>query len=85
MRHGVGQGVAVPWCDGCDRFYNPSSLAPDGTCAQCGRFIASPDDEPDEDEGSGRAPWHFYVLIVALVVYLGWRAVQGISWVVHHI
>ncbi|HYI61020.1 MAG TPA: hypothetical protein VEW93_04360 [Acidimicrobiales bacterium] len=74
----------MPWCDGCDRFYNPSSLAMDGTCKECGAFIASPDDEPDR-ERSGRAPWHFYVLMVALVVYLGWRLIQGIGWVVTHI
>ncbi len=30
-----------------------------------------------------RAPWHFYLLIIALVVYLGWRLVQGIAWVAH--
>lgn len=71
----------MPWCDGCDRFYKPGSLAPDGTCIHCGAFIASPDDEPDRaDDGPSRAPWHFYLLIVAVVVYLGWRLVQGIVW-----
>lgn len=75
---GLGQGVEVPWCEGCDRFYNPSTLAPDGTCRECGRFIASPDDEP-EDGTSSRAPWHFYVLVVAVVVYLGWRLIQGVD------
>ncbi|WCO65051.1 hypothetical protein PO878_11130 [Iamia majanohamensis] len=74
----------MPWCDGCDRFYKPGSLAPDGTCVHCGRFIASPDDEPDEPtDGPSRAPWHFYLLIVAVVVYLGWRLVQGIAWLAH--
>lgn len=73
----------MPWCEGCDRFYKPGSLAPDGTCVQCGAFIASPEDEPEEDEEGKRAPWHFYVLIVAIVVYLGWRLIQGIAWVVH--
>lgn len=75
---GLGQGVAVPWCEGCDRFYNPSTLAPDGTCRECGRFIASPDDEPD-DQPPPKAPWHFYLLVVAVVVYLGWRAIQGLD------
>lgn len=74
----------MPWCDGCDRFYNPGSLASDGTCRQCGAFIASPDDEPD-DTGSGRAPWHFYLLLAALVVYLGYRLLQGIGWVIQRI
>jgi len=29
-----------------------------------------------------RAPWHFWVLLAAVVVYLGWRLVQGVAWVV---
>ena len=67
----------MPWCETCDRFYNPSSVAPDGTCLRCGRFIA----EPDESE-STKAPWHFWVLVVALVAYLGWRLVEVIIWAV---
>jgi membrane protein DedA with SNARE-associated domain len=27
-------------------------------------------------------PWHFWLLIVALVIYLGWRLVQGFEWLV---
>ncbi len=73
------QCVPVPWCETCDRFYNPRSLAPDGTCMTCGRFIADPD---DEKETSGKAPWHFWILVAALVLYLGWRLVQVIIWAV---
>lgn len=67
----------MPWCETCDRFYNPSSLAPDGTCAKCGRFIADPADEVDE---SSKVPWHFWVLVAALVVYLGWRFAEFVAW-----
>lgn len=74
----------MPWCEGCDRFYNPSTLGPDGTCQTCGRFIASPDDEPDEEESS-KAPWHFYLLVIVVVVYLGWRLLQGIDWFIRWI
>ena len=69
----------MPWCDTCDKFYNPNSMAPDGTCMKCGTFIASPADEKGTDKQ--RAPWHFYLLLVALVVYLGYRLFQGIVWV----
>ncbi len=31
------------------------------------------------------APWHFKVLIGATAVYLGYRALQGIGWVAHHL
>lgn len=67
--------VAVPFCEDCDKFWSPNSMPPDGTCPSCGRSIAEP-------PASRRAPWHFWVLVAALVVYLGWRAVQGIEWVV---
>ena len=30
------------------------------------------------------APWHFKLLLVALVLYLGYRAYQGIAWLAHH-
>ena len=76
----------MPWCDGCDRFYNPNSLRPDGTCPDCGRTVgeegvrpvaAATAPEPDAPP----APWHFKLLVVAVVVYLGWRLVEGIGWV----
>ena len=67
----------MPWCETCDRFYNPNSLASDGTCTTCGQFIAEPPKEGEEDT---KVPWHFWVLVAALVLYLGWRLVQTIIW-----
>jgi hypothetical protein len=67
----------VPWCETCGRFYNPGSVAPDGTCVHCGRFISDPATAAEESPG---VPWHFWVLVVALVVYLGWRLVEFIAW-----
>jgi len=64
----------MPWCDDCDRFYNPSTLAEDGTCPE-GHHVAEPPEEPD-----AKIPWHFWLLVIALVIYLGWRLVQGIGW-----
>lgn len=46
------------------------------------------DFDEDEEDGGGavrRAPWHFKLLAVGTVVYLGWRAYQGIGWLVHHV
>ncbi len=43
-------------------------------------------DEPGaagDDEIDTSTPWHFKVLLVALVIYLGWRLVQGVLWVTH--
>ena len=68
----------MPWCETCNRFYNPGSLAPDGTCATCGRFIA----DPADDEDDTKVPWHFWLLVGALVIYLGWRLIEVIIWAV---
>ena len=65
----------MPWCEHCNRFYNPPSMLPGGECPRCGRVIAAPK----------RAPWHFYVLVSAATIYLGYRAFQGIEWVAHRL
>jgi hypothetical protein len=62
----------VPQCTTCDRFYNPNTLRPDGTCPTCGDQLGEPITR-FEREG---APWHFKLLVGVTVVYLGWRFVQ---------
>jgi hypothetical protein len=64
----------MPWCEDCAKFWNPNSMPPDGSCPTCGRMIAEPP--------STRVPWHFWLLLAALVLYLGWRLVQGFQWLV---
>jgi hypothetical protein len=71
----------MPWCETCSRFLNPNSLNPDGSCPSCGRVVAEPA-TTDAAEVQAKAPWHFKLLLVAVVVYLTWRIVQMISWVV---
>jgi hypothetical protein len=46
-----------------------------GECPTCGRVIT---------EVAG-APWHFKLLVVAVALYLGYRAWQGVDWVVHRL
>jgi hypothetical protein len=83
----------VPWCPDCDRFYNPNTLEPDGSCPTCGRTLGG--DHPQaggsepKPEKIGRfrdepTPWHFKVLVGLVSVYLSFRLVQGIVWVGHH-
>ena len=69
----------MPWCQECDRFVTPTSLGDGGACPRCGHALelAAEDDTP--------VPWHFKLLLVATVLYLGWRAVQGVVWVVAHV
>jgi hypothetical protein len=63
----------MPWCEDCARFFTPTSMGPGGECPVCGRTIGEPP----------KAPWHFKLLFVLTAVYLGWRLVQGITWLAH--
>ena len=62
----------MPWCEPCGRFFNPNSLNPDGTCPVCHKVLADPPE-------TVKVPWHFWVLLVAVVLCLGWRAIQLIG------
>jgi len=44
-----------------------------------------PDDPAEEQAPAEGAPWHFKVLLGALGLYLAWRGVQGVGWLVHHV
>ncbi len=78
----------MPWCDDCAKFWNPPSLR-DGHCPTCGAALAAGSrgsaGAPSPDVERTKAPWHFKLLLVALVLYLSYRAVQGVVWVVHHV
>ncbi|MDP9420109.1 MAG: hypothetical protein M3P53_08185 [Actinomycetota bacterium] len=67
----------MPWCDGCSRFWTTDALPHDRSCPSCGATL--PEGVGGEDE---KAPWHFKLLVAAVVVYLSWRAVQMITRVV---
>lgn len=43
----------------------------DGTCPTCGRVVEEPTGPDDEDDE--KAPWHFKLLVVMLIVYLVYR------------
>jgi len=64
----------MPWCEDCSKFWNPNTIPPDGTCPTCHRIIADPPDT--------RVPWHFWLLVAGLVLYLGWRVIQGFQWLI---
>jgi len=70
----------VPWCDGCSRFLNPNTLRTDGTCPQCESLVADP--TKARDDTPVKAPWHFKLLVLVTVVYLGWRLIQMIGWLI---
>ncbi len=59
---------AQAWCEACGAWREEDE------CPSCGQLLL--DEEPPP------IPWHFKFLVVATVLYLGWRAVQGILWLV---
>ena len=65
----------MPWCEECAKFWTPTSLDTDGSCPACGRTIAVATPEP-------KAPWHFKLLVGAVIVYLAYRAVQLVEWLI---
>ena len=73
----------MPWCERCERFYNPNSLNANGTCKACGRQVAEPEEIARLAEA--KAPWHFKLLVAATAAYLGWRLLQGIDWVIQQV
>jgi len=80
----------MPWCEPCGRFYTPSTLDREGDCPS-GHHVADPDAAPPFVQSTAparqdapaeervKAPWHFWLLVAAVVIYLGWRLVQGIG------
>jgi hypothetical protein len=42
-------------------------------------------EEDADDEEPIPLPWHFKLLVGAIALYLGWRAFQGVEWVVRQL
>jgi hypothetical protein len=74
----------MPWCAHCDRFLSPPTVQGDGTCPSCGRQVepAPAGTDGATTEKPVALPWHLKLLAGAAAVYLGWRAWQGIAWLV---
>ena len=71
----------MPWCEPCGRFLSPNTVREDGSCPACGEVL----EQPSAVTTRTKVPWHFWLLVAALVVYLGWRAVQGLGWLAGHV
>ena len=75
----------MPWCGPCQRYFAPPALNADGTCPACGEAVDVGDVAEEIAEGgeapeqAERAPWHFWAVVVATVVYVGWRIVQLVA------
>lgn len=81
----------MPWCGGCDRYWTPTSLHDDGTCPSCGASVDEAavatrrEAQAEEVAGDRKVPWHFWVMLVAVVGYLGWRLLEGVVWLLQQL
>ncbi len=90
----------MPFCEACDRHWTPTSMRADGSCPTCSRVLPLVEtsrppaaDEAGEpgvvgeaaDVEGPSAPWHFKVMLLALAIYLAWRGVQGVGWLLQHL
>jgi hypothetical protein len=64
----------MPWCDDCSAHRRVVELGEGGACPGCGREL---------DTTPLHTPWHFKLLVFSLVIYLGYRAFQGVAWLVN--
>ncbi len=72
----------MPWCDSCDVYLAPNTVTADGHCPTCESQVDAADAGNDT---TGKVPWHFWLVVVALVAYLGWRVIVGIGWLLERI
>jgi uncharacterized paraquat-inducible protein A len=68
--------ATATWCEQCQHALEPEELTDEGACPTCGTVLRL-ERRP--------VPWTFKLMLVATVVYLGYRAYQGVGWLVHHL
>ena len=61
-------------CPFCLQIVDYKRNAKSEAAAARGEDIAAPDEVA--------TPWHLKLLLAAAAIYLGWRAVQGVEWVI---
>lgn len=69
----------MPWCEDCSKYWAPTALEADGTCPSCRRPVGEHERTAAQLADDESTPWHFKLLVVMVVVYLGWRVVQLVT------
>lgn len=74
----------MPWCDPCSQFQTPTDFD-SGRCPTCGDTMTTEEPQHDVSEEEAAtvgqsAPWHFWLVVVALAAYLLWRFVDFVLW-----
>lgn len=80
------QSFPGAFCESCNKWRKPSALMPDGSCPKCRAQLDDPEAIADAQEAAAEAranapkiPWHFWVMVAATAIYLGWRVIQGVG------
>ncbi len=72
----------MPWCEECAKYRTPNSVSEDGTCPTCGTALQLADGAAVSEAAAAaqaldeKSPWHFKLMVVMGVGYLGWRLVD---------
>ena len=69
----------MPWCEDCAKYLTPTALNDDGTCPTCGRPVGEVEQRAADEVDAEKTPWHFKLLVAAVVAYLGWRLVEVVA------
>lgn len=69
------------WCEECHRLVEPEEVTEEGACPRCGTELET----TPPDQVRRHVPWTFKAMIVASVIYLGYRTYQGVEWLMHHV
>jgi hypothetical protein len=74
-------------CPSCGRVVDPGRARHAQAAAPTPAAAASrpAPDTTDDDETPEPLPWHLKLLLVALAIYLSYRALQGVEWLVAHL
>jgi len=55
-------------------------MNPDGTCPQCGESVESAGHVKVAE--TRKAPWHFKLMVGVISIYLAYRLVQLVLWII---
>ena len=69
----------MPWCETCKKFHNPATINAEGICPKCGSKVEMGDLAQNAEGETVKVPWHFWVGVLAVIAYLGWRVIEGVG------
>ncbi len=72
-------------CPSCGRIVDPGRAHPSHPAAPAAADASGRPVDDTEAEVAEPLPWHLKLLLVALAIYLSYRALQGVEWLIAHL